>query len=878
MASSGLSPKLASGSAEYFYTLPNGLKVILAPQPDKPVISARVMVKTGSAAEVGIKEQGLAHLMEHMAFKGTAKRKVGEISSLVETNGGAINAYTSYDETVYYLALPSEKLELGLDILADLVFYPTYDPDEYTREKEVVLEEIRRSEDSPDSVLFNLFFTQLFSEKHPYGHRVLGLADSVKNASRDTAFNFHNKYYRPDNCVLIVTGGLNIDEAKAFVLKYFGDIKNPKTTLAEIPIQLPPNDGPKVLVIKHKDATLPKVFLGFRAPSARGSETPLYGLLGSILSSGDSSRIQENVRFKKGLVSSIYGGEELFLRAGAFLFNYETTPEKVVPAFEAIIAELNGLANPLISESELSRSRALAAKNFVDRQETPLVLGGVISGFELLNGDFRLKDTYLNTWGRAGSRDIYQVAREIFRPENMVVYVMLPEDSPDIATDALVNLAKTLNLPELPADSASQKATFEAHVLPNGIRLLVLRDTTLPLVEMRLGILGGRLAEKPGQEGLTQLLTEIWDMASTSRNNFEMARAIEDLGISIEGYGTNNSFGLSASYLNSSWREGLKLFCELLTSPAFAEEDFQQQQRELLAYIKTLDENLSDRVFRLIRKELFRDHPYNTSAIGTYKSMEGLTRADVVNLYSELVYPENIVIAVAGDIDPQEFIAALQENLAAWKPQGNFRKITVPNPPPPLGGAVKGSEALDRAQSHLALSFLSPGFGEKDQAALDVFNYILSGMGGVLFQELREKQSLAYSVASAYGPGAKTGSFIFYIGSAPEKIGTALHGILAIIEQSKKEPFAPEVVEGAKTYLAGINKIQRQSLGSLVREAVSLDLFGVGQDFNDRYLEAILQITPQDVQAVAQKYLVITESALAVVGQEESITAALEQF
>lgn len=873
MLVSGLSAGISHAVADLTYVLDNGLKVILAPQAANPVISARVMVKAGSASESGLAERGLAHLMEHMAFKGTEKRAVGEVSSQVENNGGDINAYTSFDETVYYLSLPSDKLDLGLDILADLVFKPTYDPTEYAREKEVVIEEIRRSEDSPDRALSDIFFEMTFTEEHPYGHKILGSAETVQNASRETALAFHQKFYRPDNCVLIVTGGFDARAAKAMVAERFGGLANPATPLIQEKADAAAPQGPRVLVIKSKEAQLPKIYLGFRSPGARASEAPQLELLASVLSQGDSSRLQERVRYQQNLVTSVGSYAFTLLRGGTFIVNYETSPDRVIPALKATLAELEGLASAPPTEEELGRARALTAKGFIDRQEVPSSLGGLISSFELYGGDYRLKDAYLPTWARIGTMDLRRLASDLFRPENITLAVMLPEDAPDLPESELSALVAALKLPDPETESLSLKAAFETHVLSNGARVLVSRDATLPLVEIRLGLLGGRLAEKPGQEGLTQLMTDVWVKASTKRSAPEMARAIENQGLSIGGFSGRNSFGMDASFLNANWREGLSLFAELLTSPAFAEEDFQTEKEEQLADLKSLDESLGDRVFRLTRREVFRSHPYNVDAIGTTESVSKLTRDDLQNLYNSLVYPENLVFAVAGDIDPAEFLAALEESLVSWKP-GGADKVQVPPSPGPLSGPVETSEALDRSQSHLALTFLAPGFGEKDQAALDVLNSIFSGMGGILFQELREKKSLAYGVGSSYGPGMKVGAFSFYIATAPDKTGEALKGILDIIASSREKAFDPATVEGAKTYLAGLNKLRRQSLGSLATEAITLDLFGLGQDFNDRYLDAIAAVTPADVLAAAQKYLLLDKAVLAVVGKEDSIQAA----
>jgi zinc protease len=184
------------------------------------------------------------------------------------------------------------------------------------------------------------------------------------------------------------------------------------------------------------------------------------------------------------------------------------------------------------------------------------------------------------------------------------------------------------------------------------------------------------------------------------------------------------------------------------------------------------------------------------------------------------------------------------------------------------------SEALDRAQTHIAVSFLVPGMGTADQAVLEVLNSVLSGMGGILFVELRDKKSLAYTVTSSYGAGLGTGSFNFYIGCAPDKAGEAISGILAVIREASAKPYDEATLESAKSYLAGSNKIQRQTLGSRVSESALFDLYGLGQDRNERLLEQIAAVTAEDVRRVAESYLVLDRAVLSVVGSEASVKAA----
>ena len=205
------------------FVLKNGMTVILQENSSAPVTAVNVWVKTGSTCETE-EESGLAHVHEHMLFKGTKKYAVGEIAKTIEGGGGDINAYTSFDETVYYVVSASRFLPSTLDILADVMQNSTFDPTELAKELEVVQEEIRRGEDTPGRVLSQKLFSTAY-EKHPYRNPIIGTKESVNSFNRKKVLNFYNKWYTPQNMVLVVVGDFKTKKLKPVIEKTFGKLK-----------------------------------------------------------------------------------------------------------------------------------------------------------------------------------------------------------------------------------------------------------------------------------------------------------------------------------------------------------------------------------------------------------------------------------------------------------------------------------------------------------------------------------------------------------------------------------------------------------------------------------------------------------------------------
>lgn len=872
-------PLRSWGAAEESFTLANGLKIILVEQPGNPVVSMRVVIRTGAADEAFRSEYGLAHLMEHMAFKGSPRYpQPGIISSLVERNGGDMNAYTSSDVTAYYLNMPADQVGLGLDILADMVFNPLYDPKEYELEKEVVIEEIKRGRDNPDRLLMEMFFDAAYPD-HPYGRPVIGYEETVRNVSIQEARDFHSKHYRSDNAVLVVTGGFDRAAVSKAIDQFYAKLEKPQTPLTRMSAPaLPPPTGPEVKVSESDQVALAKVFIGFRGPAGHDPNAPTMDLLSSVLSGGKSSRLTEIIKDEKQLVTSISTGSYTPRYQGSFMISMETEPAKVIPAISALWQELQRLSAEPPADDELQRARALAEKSFLAGQESAMGLASQITEFENLFGDWRLRDAYLPLWNRTGQGELAKNAAGHFLPKNLTMVVMLPPkaegDAAAYPTEGeLTELARRLS-PAVKPKAVSDVPTFQEMRLKSGPRLLVMRDATLPLVTVKAAAMGGLLAETPQTSGLSNFMASVWPKATTAKSANDLSRAIEDIGASISAISGRNSVNLSASFLAGSRDEGFKLFAEVLTSPAFKPEDVEKVRPEILAMIKAQDEQLASRVFRLLANNLYPGgHPYSRDQLGTTEIITKISAADLKKAYEDMVRPENLVIAVAGDVEPQKVKETLDDVLAGWRAKGGGSKIAIPKAPPAIEEFTEVIEEIDRAQTHIAYGFQAPGLGSPESPALDVLAAYLSGMSGPLFRELRDQQSLAYTVQCGYNPGLNIGSFNFYIASDPKKVEAALSGFGDIIKRTRKNPISEEELEGAKRYIIGTTKTRLQTISSRAGQAVLNSLYGLGVDYEEKRLADIEKVTAEQVREVAERYLSSERGVLTVLGKGEDVSA-----
>ncbi|MDR2460298.1 MAG: insulinase family protein [Deltaproteobacteria bacterium] len=858
---------------EESYVLSNGLKVILAPRAGKSLIYTMVVVKAGSASEEGAGEYGLAHIMEHMAFKGTAKRKPGETVSLVMANGGFTNAKTGFDETDYFIMMPKGELNLSLDLISDLVFFPSYDPEELQKEKKVIAEEISMGMDFADKELILSYFELAYGPLHPYGHSTLGNPDTIDKVTIDKVRDFHRKFYRPDNAVLILTGDFDVEEAKILIDKYFSPIESkgqaPFQTDAPIVV-----DGPKVQIIYSKNVIQSKILIGFHTVKSCDGLNPAINLLMSVLSSGRAYRFNESPLMQDGLVNFLDASSWEYLKGGQVLISCDTTRENVIAAIDGIIEQLNEIITKPITSQELLRVKNLTVKALSLSQETPLYLGNIISKFEMESGDFRLKDAYLPITLKLEAYHLEKAARKVFTLPNMSIIVMLPAGSEPLLDADVRNAAMGLYFPEEDPRNAGPKVEFESYSLKNGARLYALRDRSIPIVDLNIGVLGGRAAEKIGQEGINYLLAQIWAQATKERSASEMGDLLDREGISISGYSGDLVTGLSASFLSDNWHKSLSLIIPFLTAPGFNEEDFLAQKAAILGELEYSSLDLTERAFSLQRKALFGDNPLSFDILGTMDSISAISLDDIVTQYESLLNPKDLVFVVAGDINPEDFCLALEDALSSWVPKKEAANFTAPLKPVPLVEPSFLFEERDSNQSHLTLSFLAPDLTSPDRAAVDVLNSILGGLGGDLYTQLRENRALAYSVDTVYRPLHNAGSLTFYLATSSENTVPALEVLVGIIDLSQRKPFDEEQVLAAKRRLISTNSLNHLTLASLTSETMGYIFSGEGLDFNDSYLEEIQKVTPEDVQRAASMYLTLNKSALGLIGDSKSIEEA----
>lgn len=843
------------------HILSNGMTLLLIESHQNPVVSFNACFRVGSVVE-SEKEAGICHYIEHMIFKGTPKRPAGQIAGAIEAAGGEINAYTSFDETVYYCTLSSRYFDEGLDILSDAILNPLFDAVEMEREKPVIIEEMNRSYDNPGKVLSETLFKTVY-QVHPYGKPIIGTKESVMAFTQEDLQSFYRRWYVPQNLVFVISGNFDSKIALEKIEKIFASYSNtnPPTSICTLE---PEQINPRLNLVRKKFEGH-YVQMAFPIPSISHADLPALDLLSHLLGEGLSSRLEQRVKENKGLVDSIYSYAYTPKSQGLFVVGFTTQEKKVTKALKEIIKELFTLEHDPISHAELARARLNIKSDAFYERETVEGLARKYGYFETTLGDYLFDKKYYQKIDEVDPDELHEVAEKYFLKEKVSLSVLVPEKSKltekDFNIDALWS-SVTLKSKKTKKKSESEIQTY---TLKNGIRLVFKRNQNLPLVSLRLSNLGGLRYETAKNNGAHHLFAQVMTKGTENYNGEEIALTVENLGANIDAFSGRNADGIQGDFLSEKLDDSLNLFFELLLKPEFDAKEIEKERALILQAIKREEDQLASLAYKRFLKDIYPSHPYGLPAIGTEKTVKALKRKDLLDIHQNLLNPKTMVISMVGDFDPETYKALFEKKLSGLK-KSNAKLDKFKIPLAPTKKIENFTPKKDKMQTHIVLGFLGTTIYNKDRYAMEVLNHILAGQGGRLFMELRDKQSLAYTVTSFSQEGLEPGFFAVYIATEPQKTEQAIAGIKTELEKITTQKVSPAELERAQKHLIGTFEIDLQRNSHLNSQLAFNELYGLGYKELALFPDKVLKVTENDILKVAQKYFDLDRYVLSVVG------------
>lgn len=411
--------------------LPNGVRVVTEHVPGVRSVSVGCWLPVGSRDEAP-GEDGLAHLVEHMMFKGTETRSARDIAETMDATGGHLNAMTTKESTTYYARVLDQHVPLALDLLADMLLHSTFAEEELAREKEVILEEIGMADDSPEDVIHDLFDANLLAG-HPLARSVLGTRETVQQHQRDTVAAFVRRHYTPHNMVIAAAGNVVHEELVAEAEQRFGALNGG----APVGRSTPTFDYEPRRVSVEKD--IEQVHLCVGAPGLRRGDERRFAmdLLDIIVGGGMSSRLFQQLRESRGLVYSTYSFSTLYADTGVFGVYAATRPERMEEALALINSELAAVANGDVTAAEVDRAREQAKGSMMLALESTAARVGRLAGAELWNEPYLRPEQLIERLDCVTVEDVRVLAAELLAPERLSVVALGPVPSREQAAAAL---------------------------------------------------------------------------------------------------------------------------------------------------------------------------------------------------------------------------------------------------------------------------------------------------------------------------------------------------------------------------------------------------------------------------------------------------------
>jgi zinc protease len=843
--------------------LDNGLTVLLQENHVAPVISLNMWVKVGSVYEADA-EAGISHVYEHMLFKGTATRGVGEIAQEIEGAGGDINAYTSFDHTVYYITIASRFLDLALDVMADAIQHSAFDPEELRKEQEVVVEEIKRGADIPSRKLTEALFAACY-RCHPYRRPVIGDERTVKALTREHILRFFRTWYVPNNMVLVLTGDFDQAAVLARIRRAFADFQPQPLP----PLHIPPEPVQRELrtVILTDSIQEALLEMAYHVPGARHKDSYALDLLSFILGGGESSRLYRAVKAEQELLHAVYAYPFMPKDPGLFVIGASLDAEHWQAALAGLLGEVARVQREGVTIAELDKAKRNLESEFIYQRETVQGQAKQWGYLAAVLEDLAFEERYLKGLARATPQDIQRVARTYLTPGNLAVGFFLPASygaqvTPEGVTHTVLAATKPPRRPR--SRSSSSAGSTHKSVLDNGMTLLIRENRAVPVVAMQAVFLGGLWVEDAAHNGVMNFIAEMVTKGTTHRSALALAEEIEAMAGDLSGFSGRNSFGVAAEMLRRDVRQGLVLLADTLINPTFEPEELEKKRADILAAIRQEEDDLFKVTFNLFVQALFPDHPYGLPPLGTPESVSRLTRDDLLTWYRRYAVPNNLVLAIVGDVEP----AAIQHEVAQLFGAWPARPLAFPpwgRDMPPVHGGHRYC-CKEKEQTHIILGVRGTSIHHPDRYPLRVLESILSNQGGRLFVELREKQSLAYTVAARSLEGLDPFVFFVYIATSPEKAEVALEGIQAELRNVREYGVSALEVERAKRYLVGSYEIDLQKNSMQAATLAFDERYGLGIQEFEAYAQKILAVTPEMVQRVAHTYLAVEQAAVVTVG------------
>ena len=884
------------------YVLPNGLEVVLHQDKSDPIVAVAVSVHVGSNRERPGRT-GFAHFFEHMLFQKSEHLPERAFFTKIGDLGGTFNGFTNTDNTVYYEVVPNDALEKVLWMESDRMgyFINAISVADMENEKGVVQNEKRqRYDNAPYGLQREAINKALYPSDHPYNWLTIGELEDLQNATLEDVQEFYEKWYGPNNATLVIAGDFDVEETKAWVEKYFGEIESRGTPEALKPMPVTLNET-KVLYYEDNFARLPRLTLTYPTVAEFHEDEAALDALGQILAVGKRAPMYKVIVDQESMASdnNVYAYNSSSELAGTFTINVTANAGEDLDSVKmAVDAALNKFETEGFDDKDLERIKISLETDFYNGISSVLSKAFQLARYNEFAGDPGYIEKAVASIQAVTKEDVMRVYRKYIKDQNYVLTAWVPKGQMDLSvegaamaevveedindaytTPETIDMGETPMVksetafdrtiePELGNDPLLTPPTIYQGSLSNGMKVWGIEQSELPLVSFSITLKGGLLADNPDNIGAANLITDVMMEGTANKTPEELEDAIGQLGLNLGMYTSDESITISANCLSRNFDSALALVEEILLQPRWDEAEFTRLKNETLTSIRARESNPNALANLVMRKKLYGDgHILSNPTSGYAESVGTLTIEDLKAYYNANFSPKVANFHVAGDISKADVMEKLKSLEANWA----AKEVSFPNyvvAPTPEEPQVYFVDVPNAKQSVIQISRMLPEADtDEEYYKMVIANERLGGgSSGILFRVLREEKKYTYG-AYSYISRDRTAPASFTAASSVQSNVTAdALDVFKEIISGYDEEYTEEMLEATRNKTIRSNTRQYETLGSLLGILQQVSAYDLPTDFVDRQQQIVKNITVEEVKQIINDNFDMNRMIYVIVG------------
>ena len=866
------------------HVLSNGLTVLIKPSSLLPKVSIQLWYNVGSKDEK-VGERGIAHLIEHMIFKGTKNLSECDISMITHKLSGYTNAFTSYDYTGYLFDFPSQQWGESLTMLADCMHNATFKEGHLNSELKAVIQELKMYRDNYTSCVIEELVGTMFPD-HPYHYPIIGYKQDLWNLNRDTLVKFYQKHYIPNNATLVLVGDVDEKEALEKVKKEFGHLVPNEDYKKELFYHGSELQSKSVTL--YRDIKVPSYILAWEVPGANAQVTYTLDIISWVLALGKGSRLYKKLVNEEQLVTDIDAFTYDLFDAGVFFVFFQAKEGvDVQRIIELIQRELKDIAQNGVSDSELNRAIKQVQSEHMSLLESFSKQAYALGKFYLATGDENYIYTMTDEPKDELAKNIREFVKSYLRPALMNkgsiepllegdkdYWLSLQELSDEedarildgrIREEGLEDGCYVKEVKVYPP-KAFKFPKAESVILDNGLKVFYYQNDEIPKIDIAIDITADQQYDPEGKEGLTAMVAALLLEGTKNYPGNSFADTVESYGMSIDstpGY-------LRMSCLTKDLPKALEFLNEMLVNASLTQESLDKVRVQMLASLKEFMDNPMQIASQLVRQAIYKNHPYAKGPLGTAEGVKALMRDDVVAYYDKYISPKGARLAIVGDIGTYDIKEQLGSALSKWQGE-EVAELTYPEIDQISWHEV--NHPILRDQTVLCYGALSVARDSEDFDKLLLFDQtftggVLGSMASRLF-DLREETGLFYTIGGSLLSQVDTQPGLIIVKTIVsndrlKEAEVAIEGVInTAINEVSDEEFG-DAQQAITNSLVNAFSTNQHTAGTLLQ----VDKYNLPEDYFDTRAEQLTRVTKQEMQEVVKSYLDTNKFVLVRVGRQ----------